>query len=94
MSSIVLLDPTNEVSPVTRRIAPRPKEIYGNVGFLDISKRRGDVFLDRLEEALKQRENKIEVNRYIKPTFSKPAPETLRQKIKSENDFVVVALAD
>jgi beta-lactamase class A len=61
---------------------------------LDISKRRGNVLLDRLQEALEQRLPQIEITRYMKPTFSKPAPDDLRQEIKTDNDFVVVALAD
>ena len=32
--------------------------------------------------------------RYAKPTFSKPAPEELRQLIQANNDFVIEALAD
>jgi hypothetical protein len=36
----------------------------------------------------------IEITRYTKPTFSKPAPDALRQEIHAANDFVVVALAD
>ena len=94
MEPVILLDPTNEASPVMRQISPRPKNLSGRVGFLDISKRRGDVFLNRLEESLVQRVSGIEINRYEKPTFSKPAPELLRQEIKAANDFVVVALAD
>jgi hypothetical protein len=94
MTSAVLLDPTNEESPATRQISARPEIISGRIGFLDISKRRGNVFLDRLQEALEQRIAGISINRYMKPTFSKPAPDALRQEIKSDNDFVVVALAD
>ena len=94
MTRVVLLDPTNEETPVTRQISPRPQHFSGRVGLLDISKRRGDVFLDRIEETLVGRLADIEINRYTKPTFSKPAPETLRHEIKAANDFVVVALAD
>ncbi len=92
--TLTLLDPTNEEVPVTRQITPRPDTITGRIGFLDISKRRGNVLLDRLQEALEQRLPQIEITRYMKPTFSKPAPDELRQEIKNDNDFVVVALAD
>lgn len=92
--TVIMLDPTNEEVPVTRQLTPRPSEIEGQVAFLDIAKRRGDEFLDRLQEALEQRLPRIEVNRYRKPTFSKPAPEGLRREIQEANDFVVIALAD
>jgi hypothetical protein len=36
----------------------------------------------------------VELRRYRKPTFAKPAPEELRRKILEEADFVIEALAD
>lgn len=92
--SLTLLDPTNEAIPVVRQITPRPEAITGKVAFLDISKRRSDEFLDRLQEAMERRLPQVEVNRYHKPTFSKPAPADLRREIKKINDFVVIGLAD
>ena len=62
------------------------------IGLLDISKPRGDVFLDRLEEHLGRRG--AAVLRYIKPTFTKPAPVDLRHEIASQCDAVIEALAD
>ena len=92
--SVTVLDPTNEEVPIARRITPRPTTITGKIAFLDISKRRSDEFLDCLQEAIEQRLPKVEVNRYRKPTFSKPAPADLRREIKEINDFVVIGLAD
>ena len=89
-----LLDPSNEAVPVARQTAPRPTSVKGKVAFLDIFKRRGDVLLDRLQEALEQRLPGVEITRYVKPTFSKPAPIELRTEIRQNNDFVVEALAD
>ena len=62
------------------------------MGLLDISKARGDVFLNRLEERL--RERGAEVIRFSKPTFTKPAPVDLRHEIAVQCDAVVEALAD
>jgi hypothetical protein len=90
----VILDPTNERVPVTRQITPRPASISGTVALLDIAKPRGNVLLDRLEALLKDRAPGIEVRRYSKPTFTKPAPEGLRQQIREEADFVIEGLAD
>ena len=89
-----ILDPTDERVPIARSITPRPEAITGNVALLDIGKPRGNVLLDRLEQRLAERLPGVTVNRYAKPTFTKPAPEALRQDIKAGNDFVIEALAD
>ncbi len=89
----VLLDPTGEREPPQRKRLPRPARLRGlRVGLLDISKPRGDVFLDRLEEHL--RERGAVVHRFRKPTFTKPAPIDLRQEIASRCEAVIEALAD
>jgi hypothetical protein len=50
------------------------------------------VFLDRLEEKLAGRG--LQVRRFTKPTFSKPAPIDLRHEIGTKCDVVIEALAD
>ena len=89
-----IMDPTDERIPIARTVSPRASEITGNLALLDISKPRGNVLLDRLEELLCERLPEVTVNRYAKPTFTKPAPQVLRQEIKDNNDFVIEALAD
>ncbi len=89
-----ILDPTDERVPVTRSTTPRPAAIRGSVALLDIAKPRGNVLLDQLEERLGERLPGVTVNRYAKPTFTKPAPDALRRDIKAGNDFVIEALAD
>jgi hypothetical protein len=59
---------------------------------LDISKPRGDRFLDRIE--LRLLEAGALVTRYEKPTFTKPAPVDLRHEIATHCDAVIEALAD
>jgi hypothetical protein len=89
----VLLDPTNERSVAQRTLLDRPSSLAGKrVGLLDISKPRGDVFLNRLEERLV--EAGAIVKRYRKPTFTKPAPVDLRQEIATQCEMVIEALAD
>jgi hypothetical protein len=88
-----LLDPTAESAPVAHRGAPRLEAIDGRtVGLLDISKPRGDVFLDRLAKLLEARH--VTVRRYAKPTHARPASADLRSQIAAECDAVVEALAD
>ncbi len=88
-----VLDPTAELSPAAQERQPRPASLAGKVvALLDISKPRGDVFLDRLEQQLTRRG--CDVRRYAKPTFTKPAPIDLRQEIAVHCDVVIEALAD
>jgi len=89
----VMLDPTAEQSPATRERTRRPGSLEGKtVGLLDISKARGDVFLDRVHERLEERGLKVE--RFRKPTFTKVAPIDLRHEISQKCDVVIEALAD
>lgn len=89
-----ILDPTDEREPVGRQRSRRPEQISGTVGLLDISKPRGNVLLDRLEELIGERLPELEVRRYMKPTFTKPAPDELLRKMAGEVDFVIEGLAD
>ena len=88
-----MLDPTSERSPVARQPLPRLGGLAGKtVGLLDISKPRGDIFIDRIEDLLVQQGAAIK--RYKKPTFTRVAPVELKQAIAAECDAVVEALAD
>lgn len=88
-----LLDPTSEPRPQARERVARPESLAGlTVGLLDISKPRGDVFLDRVEQRLT--DLGAAVKRYRKPTFAKPAPVDLRHEIATSCDAVIEALAD
>ncbi|MCD9623445.1 hypothetical protein LUW87_06240 [Rhabdothermincola sp. EGI L10124] len=90
---LTVLDPTGELRPTPRERAPRVASLEGRrVGLLDITKARGDVFLDRVEEHLARRG--AVVSRYRKPTFTKPAPVDLRQEIAMQCEVVIEALAD
>jgi hypothetical protein len=88
-----VLDPTNETKPTEIPRVGRPASLKGlTVGLLDISKPRGNRFLDRIEERLT--EQGIKVERFKKPTFTKPAPVDLRHEISTKCDVVIEALAD
>ncbi len=93
MTSRTVLDPTagkvaQAVEPATRLSTLDGKTI----GLLDISKPRGDKFLDQLEARLVGAG--ADVKRYAKPTFAKPAPVDLRHEIATNCDAVIEALAD
>ena len=88
-----LLDPTAEQSPPWRERAPRLDSLQARtIALLDISKPRGDVFLDRIEERLLQKG--VTVKRFTKPTYARPAPTELLQTIRAQSHAVIEALAD
>ncbi|MCE2470546.1 MAG: hypothetical protein J4G18_01350 [Anaerolineae bacterium] len=90
---IKLLDPTSEGQAAARDALPRPKSLVDKrVALLDISKPRGDVFLDRVQQHLQSLG--VDTRRYEKPTFARVAPVDLKQEIVSECDLVIEALAD
>lgn len=87
------------VSPFDERrrpaepLAPRPASISGKrVALLDINKRRGDEFLDRIEELLQARG--AQTFRLVKHIFSKPASPELIRRIADRGDLAVEGLAD
>jgi hypothetical protein len=87
------------VSPFDeRRRAPLPlaaREVSlggATVALLDIGKRRGDEFLDRVEACLHERGART--FRVAKPLFSKPAEPELIRRIADRGDLAVEGLAD
>ncbi len=88
-----VLDPTGELRVVDRPRVERPASLDGlTIGLLDITKARGDVFLDQLDLRLTERGH--HVVRFSKPTFTKVAPIDLRQEIATQCHVVIEALAD
>ena len=88
------LDPTDAVA-VPRTRAPRPASLDGKVvTLLDISKAKGDHLLDRVEELLRERAGVKTIVRKKKPTFARPAPDSLRAEIVRATDVLVEGLAD
>lgn len=88
-----LLDPTGEPVGAPAAATPRLASLAGmTIGLLDISKPRGDVFLDRVDELL--RDLGATVERYRKHSYAKIAPDDLRRLIAARCHAVVEALAD
>jgi hypothetical protein len=87
------------VSPFDERhrevhpLAPRPTSLAGaTVVLLDINKRRGDEFLDRIETRLNERGART--LREVKKIFSKPAEPEFIRRIANRGDLTVEGLAD
>ena len=89
-----IVNPMSESFIDAARAAPRLTTIEGKtIALLDISKPGGSVFLDRLEARLRTEHGVAQVIREMKPTFAKPAPAEILQRIRGA-DAVIEALAD
>ena len=93
---IILINPLDETPRTPRVPARRLETLAGKtLGLLDISKPGGNLFLDHLERLLKERFEVGRIVRAMKPTFSKPAPDTvLDDLVAARCDAVIEALAD
>ncbi|HEX2589791.1 MAG TPA: hypothetical protein VHL51_16085 [Gaiellales bacterium] len=87
------------VSPFDDRVrevhvlAGRPTTLDGRrVALLDITKARGDEFLDRLEVLLRSRG--AQTFRIAKEAFSRPASTEVIEEIAIHGDLAVEGLAD
>lgn len=90
--SITLVNPCNERKLIGTP-APRLQTLAGKtIALLDISKPGGSIFLDRLQALLVENHG-AHVIRLIKPTFAKPAPDEVIEKLRGV-DAVVEGLAD
>jgi len=89
-----IVNPLNETAPQAAPAAPRLTTLEGKtIALLDISKPGGSIFLDRIEHRLKTTHRVAAVIREMKPTFAKPAPAGVIEKIRTA-DAVIEGLAD
>lgn len=93
---ITLVNPLDETPRVSSKPAPRLTNLTGKtIGLLDISKPGGSIFLDHLEQMLRHSYGVARVVRAMKPTFTRPAPDSvIAQFIDAKCDAVIEALAD
>jgi hypothetical protein len=69
-----VLDPTNEVTPVVGRLAPRVASLAGKtVGFISNGKEGTTGFFAHLERMLREEFGVAEVIRRVKSNYSAPA---------------------
>lgn len=93
---ITLINPRAEAQGDPRKAAPRLTSLAGKtIGLLDISKPGGNFFLDHLARLLIERHGVAVVVRETKPTFTKPAPDAVIERLLNARcDAVIEALAD
>ena len=95
MANTILLDPIAPNNASEKFLAPRLDDLDGKVmGLLNISKNGSDIFLDRVEELMREHFDLADVVRITKPTFGRPAPQDLITELADQCDFVVEGLAD
>ena len=91
----VIVDPKGESKVEIFRPTKRTGSLKKVIGFMDISKPKGDQVLDRIGELMRQKYgNDIEIRRYRKETFSRRASKALIAQISRECQHFVGALAD
>jgi hypothetical protein len=92
----ILVNPLDETPRAAGAPAPRLDSLAGKtIGLLDISKWGGSFFLDHLERLLKDSYGVEQVVRVTKPTFTKPAPAEVIDRLRqAECAAVIEALAD
>jgi len=87
------VSPIDERRRATEPLAPRSKPLRdASVALLDISKRRGAEFLDRVEARLHA--EGAQTFRVTKEIFSKPASPEIIRRIANRGDLAVEGLAD
>lgn len=91
----LLLDPTSQVEQTKKDFAPRLDTLAGKtIGLLDINKAKGEFFLDRLEEILRQQHGVKEVLRRRKLTPGRTVPVGVKKELEEKCDAVIEALSD
>lgn len=87
------VSPFDERRQAAEPLAPRPAGLAGaRVALLDITKRQGAEFLDRIEVHL--RAAGADTFRLGKEIFSKPAEPEIIRRIANRGDLAVEGLAD
>ena len=84
-----VLDPTSELVASGIPKVDRPRSLDGLcVGLLDITKPRGNVFLDRLSELLSERGARVERFARGGPAAGQPVSERYRSGLRIEHEAI------
>lgn len=91
----IVYDPRGTVAAPRREPAPRLETLDGvRLGVLDNTKWNASKLLRHVVAGLRAGRTLAAVNRYGKPSFSRPAEAALLDRIAAENDAVVTAIGD
>ena len=92
-NDLPFIDPTAGGGKATIARAPRPMDLAGKiVGLLDNTKEQGDVIMDTVANALRERYGVAKVIIRRKEHYSKPAADTLIAEMAKEVQVAVAAV--
>ena len=87
------IDPTAGTGRKRVPLAPRPADLAGKVvGLLDNTKEQGDVILQTIADALREKHGVARVVIRRKEHYSKPAKDALIDEMAKEVDVAIAAL--
>ena len=93
MSDLPFIDPTAGGGKAKIALAPRPMDLAGKVvGLLDNTKEQGDVILQTIGDALRERHGVARVVVRRKEHYSKPAKPELIDEIAQEVQVAIAAV--
>ena len=92
-NDLPFIDPTAGGGKARITPAPRPMDLAGKiVGLLDNTKEQGDVSLETVAKALKEKYGVAKVITVRKEHYSKPATDALIDDMAKEVDVAIAAL--
>jgi hypothetical protein len=92
-NELPFIDPTAGGGKARVALAPRPMDLAGKVvGLLDNTKEQGDVILETIAAALRERYGVAKVITRRKEHYSKPATEEIINEMAKEVQVAVAAV--
>jgi len=92
-SELGFIDPTAGAGKAKIAAAPRPMDLAGKiVGLLDNTKEQGDIILETIGDALRERYGAARVVIRRKEHYSKPAADNLIDEMAKEVNVAVAAV--
>ena len=93
--TIIVLHPAAEHTVQHQPAAPRLATLRGmTIALIDNHKRNADVYLDELEQLLRERHEVADVITYRKVSMSMPTPEEVLNDLRQACDALIHAVAD
>ena len=93
MTNLPFIDPTAGSGKAKIALAPRPMDLAGKtVGLLDNTKEQGELILDTIGGALRERHGVARVLIRRKEHYSKPATDALIDDMAKEVEVAIAAV--
>ena len=93
MTVLPWIDPTAGSGKAKIALAPRPMDLTGKtVGLLDNTKEQGELILETIGEALRERHGVARVITRRKEHYSKPATDALIDEMAQEVQVAIAAV--